>query len=194
MGELTFITGGARSGKSRLAESLAARSQGRVIYLATLQPLDEEMAARVQSHRAARPPSWLTVEEPLRLTEALSAQPAFTVCLLDSLTLWVSNLILESRPSSETAAGPLSEEAGKVIATNVLAHVRALLEWQSAQPSSLIVVTDEVGSSLVPEYPLGRLYRDILGEANQLVAAAADNAYLCVAGHAIDIRAIGRRV
>jgi adenosylcobinamide kinase/adenosylcobinamide-phosphate guanylyltransferase len=194
MGEITFITGGARSGKSRFAESLAARSEGRVVYLATLQPLDEEMASRVHSHRAARPPSWVTVEEPLRLTEALSRQPAFAVCLLDSLTLWVSNLILESRPSSDAAAGPLSEEAGKAIAGNVLARARALLEWQSAQPSSLIVVTDEVGSGLVPEYPLGRLYRDVLGEANQLVAGAADSAYLCVAGHAIDIRAVGKPI
>ncbi len=180
MGEMILITGGARSGKSRFAEKLASERGPDVLYLATLEPGDEEMARRVQVHRASRPAVWRTLEEPLDVTGALEKSGPYGVCLLDCLTLWVSNLLL----TSET------EDSGEAC----LERVRRLVLWQGGQAAGLIVVTNEVGSGLVPEYPLGRLFRDILGEANQLMAAAADAAYLCVAGYAIDIKAGGRPI
>ena len=174
MGRLTFITGGARSGKSRLAERLAMRAKGPVVYLATLEPLDDEMKARVQEHRRLRPAGWTTIEEPLDPIRALDAAPTFETCLLDCITLWVSNLLLRDE-------GPLP-------------RLRALIEWQRARSSSLIVVSNETGSGVVPEYELGRRFRDALGEANQLLCAAADEAYLCVAGTALDLKALGRPI
>jgi adenosylcobinamide kinase / adenosylcobinamide-phosphate guanylyltransferase len=208
MGEMTLILGGARSGKSRFAETLAAQSPGRVIYLATLEPQDDEMRRRVDTHRAARPPSWVTLEEPLDLIGALARQGAFDVCLLDCLTLWISNLLVREgqtqgpevtapRPSA-VLRGPEDERfeqpADAAVTRAILAGVRELIDWQNGASSSLIVVSNEVGSGIVPEYPLGRLYRDVLGEANQVVAAAANHAYLCVAGYAIDLKAMGRPI
>jgi adenosylcobinamide kinase/adenosylcobinamide-phosphate guanylyltransferase len=183
MGTTTFVTGGARSGKSRFAETLAREAGGRVVYLATMQPGDDETAARIQAHRARRPSDWLTVEEPLDPETALSRVGDYDVCLLDCLTLWLSNLLL---------AGPgAPDEAASAAA---LERVRGLLTWQAARESSLIVVSNEVGAGIVPENPLGRLFRDLLGEANQLVAAASGRAYLCAAGYAVDLKALGRPV
>lgn len=184
VGELIFITGGARSGKSRFAERLAGNF-GRVVYLATLEPGDAEMQRRVEVHRASRPAAWPTIEEPLAVTGALEGAAPYDVCLLDCVTLWLSNLLL-----SPLAQGSSDADA----AAHVLGRVQALLAWQERRSESLILVSNEVGSGLVPEYPLGRLYRDILGEANQVLSAAADEAYVCVAGYALDLKALGRRV
>ena len=175
MGDLVLITGGARSGKSRFAESLAAERGGRVLYLATLQPLDQEMAERVLRHRESRPQEWRTVEEPLGVAHALEeAAGSFDTCVLDCITLWVSNLLLADMPEA-----------------SILESVRKLIDGNSRRASTLIAVTNETGSGLVPEYELGRRFRDVLGEANQLLAGAATSAYLCTAGIAIDIKAIG---
>jgi adenosylcobinamide kinase/adenosylcobinamide-phosphate guanylyltransferase len=125
----------------------------------------------------------VTVEEPLDVVAALSRQAAFDVCLLDCLTLWLTNLALALPGGGEAAA-----------AETALERVRGLLAWQAERASSLIVVSNEVGSGVVPPSALGRSFRDLLGEANQLVAAAADRAYLCVAGYAIDLKALGRPV
>jgi adenosylcobinamide kinase/adenosylcobinamide-phosphate guanylyltransferase len=189
MGEVTLITGGARSGKSRFAETLAAEGGGRVVYLATLEPRDDEMRLRVARHRASRPASWLTVEEPLDPLAALQRQVPHETCLLDCLTLWLSNLLLQTESPE---AGTEALEDPTPLTSAILGRVRALLEWQQSQPSHLIIVTNEVGSGLVPEYELSRTYRDLLGEANQIAGAAADRLYLCVAGQAVDLKTIAR--
>lgn len=181
MGILVLVTGGARSGKSRFADKLAPRLGSRVVYLATLEPGDEEMRRRVEAHRASRPEAWHTVEEPLDLTGALSRAEPYDVCVLDCLTLWVSNLLMAM---DVTARGDKALE-------HVLERVGDLLGWHQRRQTHLIVVSNEVGGGLVPEYPLGRLFRDALGEANQLVAAAADEVYLCVAGFALDVKRLG---
>jgi adenosylcobinamide kinase/adenosylcobinamide-phosphate guanylyltransferase len=180
MSDLTFVLGAARSGKSRLAETLASEVGGRVLYLATLEPLDDEMRDRIERHRARRPAGWATVEEPLAVVQALAAQPRYDVCLLDCLTLWISNLLLRAGISDAERA---SEAA--------LGAVDDLLRWQRRATSALIIVSNEVGGGLVPESPLGRLFRDVQGRANQLVATAADKFYYVVGGHYLDIRAMG---
>ncbi|HEY7270147.1 MAG TPA: bifunctional adenosylcobinamide kinase/adenosylcobinamide-phosphate guanylyltransferase [Dehalococcoidia bacterium] len=174
MGALTFITGGARSGKSRLAERLASRASGPIVYLATLEALDDEMRRRVTDHRNARPAAWRTVEEPLEVIDALDRAGPYDACVFDCVTLWLSNLLLRDREP--------------------LPAVEALIEWQAKQAAALIVVSNEVGSGVVPEYELGRRFRDALGEANQLLSAAASEAYVCVAGRAIDLRALGKPI
>lgn len=178
---LILILGGARSGKSRLAESLAERLGRRVVYLATATPGDAEMAARIARHRARRPPNWTTLEAPAGVGQALAraAQDA-DVVLLDCLTLLASNVL-----------GPLGDEAGEDEAEACLAReVDGLLAAYEAGSASLIVVSNEVGCGLVPAYPLGRVYRDVLGRAHQRLAARADRVYLVVAGIPLDLKAL----
>jgi adenosylcobinamide kinase/adenosylcobinamide-phosphate guanylyltransferase len=184
MGELVFILGPARSGKSRLAEELASQYGQDVLYLATLQPADEEMQRRVITHRASRPAHWRTLEASLDVVAALEDAAAYDACILDSLTLWVSNLLLATTPKGD-AAGSTRDQS--------LAKVQALAAWQAQAASPLIVVSNEVGGGVVPEYALGRAFRDILGEANQALAVAADAFYYLFAGHYVEMKVLGAR-
>jgi adenosylcobinamide kinase/adenosylcobinamide-phosphate guanylyltransferase len=180
--ELSLILGGARAGKSIYAENLAAEYGPRVLYIATAGAWDDEMRARVIAHRAQRPATWPTLEAPTGVGAALlAARPAVDAILLDCLTMLVSNVIF-SHPALTDApdAEPAAHEPELTRA--VLAEVDALLAARQTLGLPLVVVSNEVGLGLVPPYPLGRLYRDILGRANQRVAAAADYACLLVAG------------
>lgn len=181
-GTLTLVLGGARSGKSRLAEVLAARSGAPVIYVATAEAGDAEMQARIAAHRARRPAGWRTVEAPRDVAAALAQveAPPRSVVLLDCLTLWLSNLML---------AEPSPDEVRLLTrATHELEAVLALVE---ARSWALVVVSNEVGSGIVPAYPLGRLYRDVAGWLNQWLAARAARVWLAVAGYALDVSALG---
>jgi adenosylcobinamide kinase/adenosylcobinamide-phosphate guanylyltransferase len=172
---LTLIIGGARSGKSRFAQSLAPPAS-KVAYIATARPDDEEMSARIARHRSERPPSWITVEEPLEIVRAVercSADCHFI--LLDCLTLWLSNFFLE-RKGSEIHEAALREVARLAPA---------------AGSAHLVVVTNEVGCGLVPESALGRSFRDVHGWVNQEAARAADWVYHVVAGIPVAIKQPG---
>ncbi|AWR87837.1 bifunctional adenosylcobinamide kinase/adenosylcobinamide-phosphate guanylyltransferase [Meiothermus taiwanensis] len=165
---LLLITGGARAGKSRFAQAQAwALGQERVSFIATAQPLDEEMRQRIAQHRAERPPAWETLEAPLEVPQALE-RARHGVVLLDCLTLWVSNLML---------AGLEVEPA--------LEH---LLAVRAQTGKTLLVVTNEVGLGIVPDNPLARRYRDLLGAANARVAQEAQRVYLLVAGIPLQIK------
>jgi len=173
--QLTFILGGARSGKSSYAETLAAERGRQVLYVATAQAWDEEMALRIANHRAQRPATWQTLEAPQTvgpaITTALQAHPP-DVVLIDCLTLLASNII--------TA---LPESANELEATAaLLMEVDALLTAYAQSDATWLVVSNEVGLGIVPAYPLGRLYRDALGRANQRLAAVADEVLFMVAG------------
>ncbi|NPV08438.1 MAG: bifunctional adenosylcobinamide kinase/adenosylcobinamide-phosphate guanylyltransferase [Anaerolineae bacterium] len=180
MGQLHFILGGARSGKSTFAQELACRMAGDdVLFVATAEASDPEMEARIRHHRSQRPPAWRTLEAPLhagaRVAEALTGSEK--AILLDCLTLLVSNAIIAAGGEREPVAAAAAVEA----------EVEALLRCTSLGPH-LIVVSNEVGLGLVPEYPLGRLYRDSLGRANQIVAERADRVYFLVAGIPVDLK------
>ena len=162
MAELILITGGARSGKSNYAERLATSLGRPVLFLATAEALDEDMRRRIERHRAGRPEDWVTLEEPLSPAVALRARTDQSVVLLDCITLLVSNLLLGRR-----AVEP---------------EIEALIHWQQQEEATLIAVTNEVGSGIVPDNALARQYRDSLGLANQALAAAADRVVLMVAG------------
>lgn len=187
MARLTMLTGGVRSGKSARALALAQdRSGGRpVLFVATAQAFDDEMRTRIAVHRAERPLHWATLEEPHDPAGALRAElksdegrPA--VVVIDCLTLWVSNVLL-------TLAEDADAEA------IVGDRTRALLEVLTLHSETIptIVVTNEVGLGVVPATPLGRRYRDALGRANQLVAAAADEVILLVSGIDVPIKPRG---
>lgn len=167
---LTLILGGARSGKSRLAQRLAENAQ-RVCYIATASPGDDaEMLDRIGRHRADRPASWLTVEEPLDLAKAVEqAVPETDLVLVDCLTVWLGNLFGEHRSS----------------APGVLDHqVRLQLQRiaAAAHSCSIILVSNEVGSGTVPGHPVARAFRDSHGLLNQSLAEAANEVILVVAG------------
>lgn len=187
MGTVSLITGGARAGKTAFALALARSRPGPVVYVATAEARDEEMAARIQRHRAERPPHWTTVEAPLEPVLALAGVSPTALVVLDCLTLWVSNLLL-ARLSAH-----FSVPEGEAAATAVRGAVQELLAWQARAGNDLLIISNEVGLGIVPADPLSRLYRDVLGQANQMVAATAARVYLVVAGLGLELRAAGAR-
>ena len=166
---LTLVLGGVRAGKSNYAQQLASDG-GRVLFAATAEAGDPEMATRIESHRRSRPAEWDTLEEPVDLATALPPLlHRYDTVLLDCLTLWVSNLLL---------AGP---DAGSTRG-DILSETRTLLDVYRDGGASWIVVSNEVGLGVVPATELGRVYADELGRVNQLVAAEADEVYFMAAG------------
>jgi len=166
---LTFLLGGARSGKSALAVELASRWDGPVTVIATGEARDDEMAERIALHRADRPAGWETVEEPLELETALAAAPAEAAVVVDCLTLWVANLL-------DRADSRIDERSAEA----------ASVARERAAPT--IAVSNEVGLGVVPVSELGRRYRDILGLVNAQWAGAAEEAALVVAGRMLRLQ------
>lgn len=185
MGTLYLVTGGARSGKSSFAERLAERSGAPVVYLATMAAPgpegDAELRDRIARHQRQRPAAWDTVEEPLAIVDALRDAPPEACVLLDCLSLWVTNRLIEGDREEPSLAEVEALEAA------LDAELDALIEVGRGRLGPTIVVTNEVGSGLVPPYALGRVYRDVLGRANQRVSRAADRAWLLVAGRALEL-------
>jgi adenosylcobinamide kinase / adenosylcobinamide-phosphate guanylyltransferase len=159
---VTLVLGGVRSGKSHYAQEMGERA-GRVVFGATAQARDDEMRAKVDRHRGSRPQQWKTIEEPLALAEVIALHgPACDLMIIDCLTFFAANL--------------LDAKVDEQIAINAL---RLALQ---SPPCSVVLVSNEVGSGVVPEYPSGRLFRDLLGEINQIIARVASNVLLLVAG------------
>lgn len=170
---MTLILGGARSGKSSYAEQLARETGRSALFIATAAALDDEMQVRIEKHRAARPADWRTLESQTRLGAALQAiAPTPGPAILDCVTLWVSNILL-SLPENTPFETVLRE---------VEMELEAFLAEQERIGGQWLVVSNEVGLGLVPPYPLGRIYRDALGWANQRLARAAGRVLFMVAG------------
>lgn len=175
MAQLVLITGGARSGKSRFAEQLLADARA-VTYIATAEALDNEMQDRIAKHRAQRPAHWQTVESPLQLDRAVQSASGDSV-LIDCLAVWISNLLLNGwDEQKDDWAGDTDPEQ------LVLSAVERLLQAVEERDGQVVAVSNEVGSGVVPPYRLGRIYRDLLGLANQRLAAAAGQVYCCISG------------
>ncbi|NPV52602.1 MAG: bifunctional adenosylcobinamide kinase/adenosylcobinamide-phosphate guanylyltransferase [Firmicutes bacterium] len=178
---LILITGGARSGKSRFAEQLATSLGARVAYVATATPGDEEMKARIEMHRGRRPPGWETIEEPCDVSKAIELLTCgqcghdADVVLVDCITLLVSNLLTAGK----------GEDA-------VLEEISRLAEVARTSRIPVIIVSNEVGMGIVPEYRLARLYRDVHGRANQILAAAAREVYVLFAGIPLEIKRLAQ--
>jgi len=181
-GRFILILGGARSGKSRLAEEMAARLGDKVIYIATAAVMDEEMAERVQKHRLRRPEQWETVEETKAITELINRRAeAGITFLVDCITIWLTNLLLNQNFPEPVVSG-IGKEAV------ILGEVERLAMLARETPAHVIAVSNEVGLGLVPEYPLGRAFRDLAGQANQILAHYADAVYFTVAGLPLQIK------
>lgn len=166
-----LVTGGARSGKSRLAEELLRRHR-RVTYLATSERGDSEMVARIDLHRQRRSPEWLTVEEPRDLLGGIHAHAARSdAILVDCITIWLANLL-----------------ANGLADADVLDRVDALAAYLARPATRVVCVTNEVGSGIVPATPLGRRFRDLAGAANQRLAQRCHTVYWLVAGIPVRVK------
>jgi len=166
MSQIIFITGGARSGKSHLAEELAESFGAPLAYIATCEPGDAEMEERIARHRERRGHAWHTIEEPCNLAEAVRAQDGlFKGMLIDCITLWLTNLLLGYNDPQK-----------------VLDDVSAFIELFPGLETPLLLVSSEVGMGIVPDNRLARTFRDLAGEANELLAKSADEVYVMFSG------------
>ena len=170
-GVLTFLLGGARSGKSTLAVRLGEHHGGAVHFIATAEPFDDDLRERIERHRAERPPTWSTAEVPVELPAAIADAPADALVIVDCLTVWLANLL----------AHVIDPQRRAQYGHDTVAALRE----RAAHTSPVVVVSNEVGMGIHPDTPMGREYRDELGRVNQLVAAAADTSLLVVAGRAL---------
>ncbi len=180
-----MVTGGARSGKSRYAEQLAAQTGERVLYLATARALDGEMEERIARHKAQRPAGWHTIETPLNLAGVITVEAGHhDGLLLDCLTVFLTNRILAHPVDwDKPDRNQLNE-----IEAELLGEVKAIVEAARQTSAPLIVVTNEVGFGIVPLSPLARFFRDCAGRANQRLAEAATSVFLVVAGIPLRIK------
>lgn len=174
---MTLILGGARSGKSRYAQELAAKSKKRVLFVATCEPLDEEMSARIKAHQRSRPRNWKTLETPTDVAKAMKDKIGDAeVVIIDCMTLLVSNLMGSEEANAET------------LEKKVNAEMEELVAFIKTTNAHFIIVSNEVGLGLVPPYPAARVYRDALGMANQMLARNADEVYFMVAGIPMELK------
>jgi adenosylcobinamide kinase/adenosylcobinamide-phosphate guanylyltransferase len=163
--EIVLVLGGARSGKSSWALEHVETLYDSYAFLATAEVMDEEMADRVRLHKEVRGPKWQLKEEPLEIAGILDTGVCdVEAVLIDCMTIWLSNVLLQK-----------GEEM-------VPSYQNALLEALARSDQSVVIVSNEVGTGIVPEHPLGRLYRDMAGSLNQKLAAAADKVVMIVAG------------
>lgn len=170
---VTLLIGGARSGKSVAAVRAAEAHGGPVTFVATAEPRDDEMAARIARHRNTRPAGWDTVEEPLDLAAAIAGAPVPACVIVDCLTLWVANLL--ERGVGREDVEERAAEASKAAASRA---------------GPVLVVTNEVGSGIVPMHPETRSYRDLMGTVNAIFAREAEHVLLVVAGRALALSSI----
>jgi adenosylcobinamide kinase/adenosylcobinamide-phosphate guanylyltransferase len=171
MGRVVLVIGGARSGKTAFALAKASEAPGTKVYVATAQPLDGEMVARIEAHKRQRGSLWETLEEPLDLGRAIEAAcRTHPVAVIDCLTLWLSNLLC-------ARADFVAAETAFIDALNAL-----------PAPSQVFVVSNEVGMGIVPENEMARQFRDMAGRLNQRVAEAADEVFLVAAGIPVKIK------
>lgn len=173
---IIFITGGARSGKSTFAMTEAEKIEGDQLYIATAEPLDDEMKERIQKHRDERGALWDTIEEPIEITSVLSGlDRKYNVVLIDCVTIWLSNVILDNETSHKDGVDQriddLIDRLGKIDGT-----------------VTIFIVSNEVGMGIVPDNQLAREFRDVAGKMNQQIAGISDKVYMIVSGIPIKVK------
>ncbi|MGA9047926.1 MAG: bifunctional adenosylcobinamide kinase/adenosylcobinamide-phosphate guanylyltransferase [Dehalococcoidia bacterium] len=174
--KIILILGGARSGKSTYAQQLASSKGEKILFCATAEPLDDDMRHRIEQHKKSRPSGWQTLEVSRDLGQVLgNLISGYDAVIIDCITLLVSNCL-------QDASDPVQAEK------TVFEEIRSLIEFIERRNSCYILVSNEVGGGLVPDNVLGRTYRDMLGKTNQLLAKAADEVYLMVAGIPLKVR------
>lgn len=178
--KIIFVIGGARSGKSSFALQEASKAEGKRAFIATAETLDDEMKERIEKHRIRRGNEWVTYEEPIRLSDLLfKLKNEYNVMVLDCLTVWLSNLLIRdqiSNPGDQTARESIDE------------FIDRLNTLSAKSVVNLFIVSNEVGTGIVPENKLARQFRDLAGILNQKVAETAEKVYLITAGIPLKIK------
>jgi adenosylcobinamide kinase / adenosylcobinamide-phosphate guanylyltransferase len=178
MGKIVLVTGGSRSGKSEYAQKAVEAMPGSRAFIATCPVIDDEMQLRIRNHQDARHGrGWHTIEEPLRIEMAVRNAHGFACLVVDCLTLWINNLMYQA----DTAGKTISE-------ADISVRCHDLLAACTLHPGTIVFVTNEVGMGIVPENPVSRLYRDLVGRCNQVVAGASHRVVLLISGQAIEIK------
>jgi len=172
MGKLIFVTGGARSGKSQHAAALAQKAGNNVAFIATCIPWDAEMKERVKRHRSARPKEWKTIEAAIDVAASLKNLAQFDAVIIDCITLFLTNLMMEENISDE----------------DILSEVTNLVKVAKEVNCVVVIVSNEVGSGIVPLNEMSRRFRDLAGFANQIVAQNADEVYFMVSGISVKVK------
>ena len=173
-----MVTGGSRSGKSSWAQKTAESMSARRVFIATCPVIDEEMQERILKHRKARDErNWHTVEEPMKIACAIDSSHEFSVALVDCLTLWINNLMY--RAENDNTA---------ITEADVVRECRIVIDAAKRHPGSVLFVTNEVGMGIIPENAQARLYRDLAGRCNQVIAEACNRVVLMVSGLPLDIK------
>lgn len=205
MAKIVLITGGGRSGKSSYAQRLAESLPGPRVYLATAVPFDSELQDRIARHRDSRgDESWSTIEEPLDLAGALSKAADPATVLVDCLTMWVGNLMWQREEegaegrAAEGASGPIVSPLAGLAATppatptegDVASACERIVAVCRQREGAIVFVTNEVGLGIIPDNPAARLYRDLLGRCNQVMAAAAGTVILMVSGLPVVLKSL----
>jgi adenosylcobinamide kinase/adenosylcobinamide-phosphate guanylyltransferase len=170
---IIFVTGGARSGKSDFVQELAEKLEGKRLFIATAEALDDEMKERIRKHQEKRGDRWNTIEEPLDLGNAIrSVSNSYRTILVDCLTVWLSNLLMEYKDEDEIISEMMDD------------FFTSMDDFEE----TIIVVSNEVGLGIVPDNELARIYRDKLGFLNQRLAKRADHVYVLISGIPVKIK------
>lgn len=178
MAKIVLVTGGCRSGKSRFAQEMAEAAGQKRLYIATAPVLDDEMVERVQRHRQERASrNWVTCEETLDLVKVLEQHTAFDAVLCDCLTLWVNNLMYDAEQNKQAFG---EDDMARL--------TQALLRVARCHAGTLVFVTNEIGSGIVPADALSRRFRDLAGRCNQVIAAAAEEVFVLISGVPLKIK------
>lgn len=181
-----LLIGGARSGKSSYAEELARQIGGEVLFVVTAEARDEEMHRRIEVHKKSRPAHWHTMEAPCRVGECIASDiRQFNVIVLDCITLLVNNVLCQHM----AIQGEDVDE--KIVEQDVKSEINAIIDCLPKSPGTFIMVTNEVGEGIIPLGASTRIYRDVLGRANQMLARAVDEVYLMVAGIPLRVKPQG---
>ncbi|MCK5811654.1 MAG: bifunctional adenosylcobinamide kinase/adenosylcobinamide-phosphate guanylyltransferase [Clostridiales bacterium] len=185
MGKLVFVTGGARSGKSTFAEEYVKKIGGSIVYVATAIAFDDEMIIRIAKHQEQRPKTWNTLEAYLDIPNKLSLlKPRVKTVLLDCITVLINNVMMDEINDWEN----ITKEEIDIIEKIVISEVQSLIDYTIKSNITMVVVTNETGSGIVPMYHSSRIFRDISGRANQLLAKASNEAYLLVASLPVTLK------
>jgi len=186
MKKIVLITGGARSGKSTYAEKLASEEKGSVLYIATSIPFDDEMKDRVKKHKERRPSTWHTFEGYKNLKQVFyNEEMQFDTILLDCITIMVTNLMFDSAGDN---FDDLNNEDIDIMEKEILQEISDFLNETEKNTKTVILVTNEIGAGIVPEYKMARVFRDIAGRVNQYIASRAQEVHLVVCGIPIKIK------
>ena len=178
--KITFITGGARSGKSSFALKEASKAKGRKAYIATAEALDGEMKDRIEKHKLERSDEWNTYEEQIKVSDVLGdIKGQYGAVLLDCLTLWLSNVLLHAEMDAQKHKSPED---------SINEFIAGLTGLADTGGCALYIVSNEVGMGIVPENKLARKFRDLAGTLNRKVAEIADEVYLVTAGIPLQIK------